>query len=98
VSGYLLAYCEIKLVFIEFLTAIVSTHVRIERYFEWWILYIAGPEQRSKHGTLIMQMILNVASFVVAILALLGTIDFMKDSWANFTEALRQHRERNTRE
>lgn len=45
-----------------------------------------------------MHIILNVGYFVVAILALLGAIDFMKDSWAIFREALRQHRERNTRE
>lgn len=45
-----------------------------------------------------MQMILNVAYFVVAIFALLGAIDFMIDSWTIFKEALRQHRERNTLE
>jgi len=45
-----------------------------------------------------MQAILNVACLAIAILALLGAIDFINESWAIFKEALRQHRERNRRE
>ena len=39
-----------------------------------------------------------MAYLIIAILALLGAIDFMKDSVAIFKEALRKRRERNDRE
>lgn len=45
-----------------------------------------------------MQAILNVAYLAIAILALLGAIDFMKESWAIFKEALRKKRARNSGE
>jgi hypothetical protein len=45
-----------------------------------------------------MQAMLNGACLAIAILALLGAIDFIKESWAIFKEALRKKRERNTRE
>lgn len=44
-----------------------------------------------------MQSILNMAYLAIAIFALLGAIDFMKDSLAIFKEALRKRRERNDR-
>lgn len=45
----------------------------------------------------LLQAILNMAYLIIAILALLGAIDFMKDSVAIFKEALRKRRERNDR-
>lgn len=45
----------------------------------------------------LLQAILNMVYLVVAILALLGAIDFMKDSVNIFKEALRKRRERNDR-
>ncbi len=41
--------------------------------------------------------ILNFAYLAIAILALLGAIDFMKESVVIFKEALRKRRERNDR-
>lgn len=46
----------------------------------------------------LMNTILNVAYVAVAILALLGAIDFMKESLVIFKEALRKRRERNGRQ
>lgn len=44
-----------------------------------------------------VQAILNTAYLAVAIFAVLGAIDFMKDSVVIFKEALRKRRERNGR-
>lgn len=44
-----------------------------------------------------LQAILNMAYLTIAIFALLGAIDFMRDSLAIFKEALRKRRERNDR-
>lgn len=45
----------------------------------------------------LMQEVLNLAYVTIAIFALLGAIDFMKESLAIFKEALRKRRERNDR-
>jgi hypothetical protein len=42
----------------------------------------------------VLQVVLNLAYLVIAIFALLGAIDFIKDSVAIFKEALRKRRER----
>jgi hypothetical protein len=43
----------------------------------------------------LLQIILNTAYLTIVICALLGAIDFMKESVAIFKEALRKRRERN---
>jgi hypothetical protein len=45
-----------------------------------------------------MQAILNFAYLSIVVFALLGAIDFIKESWTIFKEALRKQKERNTRE
>jgi hypothetical protein len=45
----------------------------------------------------VLQAILNMAYLVIAFFALLGAIDFMRDSVTIFKEALRKRRERNDR-
>lgn len=45
----------------------------------------------------LLQAILNMAYLIIAVFALLGAIDFMKDSVVIFKEALRKRRERNDR-
>ena len=45
----------------------------------------------------LLQAILNMVYLIIAIFALLGAIDFMRDSLAIFKEALRKRRERNDR-
>ena len=45
----------------------------------------------------LVQAILNTAYIVIAVFALLGAVDFMKESVAIFKEALRKRRERNDR-
>lgn len=42
-----------------------------------------------------LQVVLNLAYLIIAIFALLGALDFIKDSLAIFKEALRKRRERN---
>ena len=42
----------------------------------------------------VLQAILNMAYLIIAIFALLGAIDFIKDSLVIFKEALRKRRER----
>lgn len=42
-----------------------------------------------------LQAVLNLAYLTIAIFALLGAIDFIKDSLVIFKEALRKRRERN---
>lgn len=44
-----------------------------------------------------LQAILNMAYVAIAVFALLGAIDFIRDSVAIFKEALRKRRERNDR-
>jgi hypothetical protein len=44
-----------------------------------------------------LQAILNIAYLVIAVFALLGAIDFIKESVTIFKEALRKRRERNDR-
>ena len=46
----------------------------------------------------VLQVILNIAYLIVAIFAVLGAIDFMRESVLIFKEALRKRRERNDRE
>jgi len=43
----------------------------------------------------VLQAILNMAYLAIVILAVIGAVDFMKDSLAIFKEALRKRRERN---
>jgi hypothetical protein len=45
----------------------------------------------------VLQAMLNLAYLIVVIFALLGAIDFIKDSVTIFKEALRKRRERNDR-
>lgn len=45
----------------------------------------------------VLQVVLNLAYLIIAIFALLGAIDFIKDSVAIFKEALRKRRERKGR-
>lgn len=45
----------------------------------------------------VLQVVLSLAYMIIAIFALLGAIDFIKDSVAIFKEALRKRRERNDR-
>jgi hypothetical protein len=45
----------------------------------------------------VLQAILNMAYLIIVVFALLGAIDFMKDSVTIFKEALRKRRERNDR-
>ncbi len=45
----------------------------------------------------VLQAILNMAYLIIAILALLGAIDFIKESLVIFKEALRKRRERDDR-
>jgi hypothetical protein len=45
----------------------------------------------------VLQAILNMAYLIITVFALLGAIDFMKDSVTIFKEALRKRRERNDR-
>lgn len=45
----------------------------------------------------LLQTILSIAYLAIAVFALLGAIDFMKQSVAIFKEALRKRRERNDR-
>lgn len=45
----------------------------------------------------VLQVVLNLAYLTIAIFALLGAIDFIKDSLVIFKEALRKRRERNDR-
>jgi hypothetical protein len=45
----------------------------------------------------VLQAVLNLAYLTIAIFALLGAIDFIKDSVVIFKEALRKRRERNDR-
>jgi hypothetical protein len=45
----------------------------------------------------VLQVVLNLAYLIIAIFALLGAIDFIKDSVVIFKEALRKRRERNDR-
>ena len=42
----------------------------------------------------VLQAILNMAYLIIAIFALLGAIDFIKESLVIFKEALRKRRER----
>ena len=59
---------------------------------------MVGHQLRSNSDILIMQAILNFAYLSIAVFALLGALDFIKESWAIFKEALRKLRERNARE
>jgi hypothetical protein len=45
----------------------------------------------------VLQVVLNLAYLIIAIFALLGAIDFIKDSVAIFKEAFRKRRERKDR-
>jgi len=45
----------------------------------------------------LLQAILNMAYLAIAAFALLGAIDFIRDSVAIFKKALRKRRERNDR-
>jgi hypothetical protein len=45
----------------------------------------------------VLQAIMNMAYLIIVVFALLGAIDFMKDSVTIFKEALRKRRERNDR-
>ena len=45
----------------------------------------------------VLQAILNMAYLIIAIFALLGAIDFIKESLVIFKEALRKRRERDNR-
>lgn len=45
----------------------------------------------------VLQVVLSLAYLIIAIFALIGAIDFIKDSVAIFKEALRKRRERNDR-
>ena len=45
----------------------------------------------------VLRAMLNLAYLIVVIFALLGAIDFIKDSVTIFKEALRKRRERNDR-
>ena len=45
----------------------------------------------------VLQAILNTAYLIIAIFALLGAIDFIRDSLDIFKEALRKRRERDDR-
>lgn len=45
----------------------------------------------------VLQAILNMAYLIIAIFALLGAIDFIKESLVIFKEALRKRRERDDR-
>lgn len=45
----------------------------------------------------VLEAVLNLAYLIIVIFALLGAIDFIKDSLVIFKEALRKRRERNDR-
>lgn len=45
----------------------------------------------------VLQVVLSLAYLIITIFALIGAIDFIKDSVAIFKEALRKRRERNDR-
>ena len=45
----------------------------------------------------VLQAVLNFGYLVIAVFALLGAIDYMKESVTVFKEALRKRRERNDR-
>lgn len=54
-------------------------------------------EKRSIPVPVVLQAILNLAFMCIVILALLGAIDYMRDSVKIFLKALRNYRERNGR-
>ena len=45
----------------------------------------------------VLHVVLSLAYLIIAVFALLGAIDFIKDSVAIFKEALRKRRERKDR-
>ena len=47
---------------------------------------------------IIFQATLNIAFLIVALFALLGAVDFIKNSWIIFRHALRRYREHSDRE
>ena len=51
--------------------------------------------QKRRNPVDLLQAILNMAYLITAFFALLGAIDFMKNSVDIFKEALRKRRERN---
>ena len=54
-------------------------------------------ELNRKNPMCVLQAIMNMTYVTIAIFALLGAIDFIKESLAIFKEALRKRRERNDR-